>query len=327
MANTTISPNMNMPVPVVGTDPGPDWANNVNSCLSILDSHTHTPGQGVLVTPAGMDINSDLTMGSNNLTTVRSVRFDPQSAPLALAADIGCLYESGVDLYYNDALGNQVRITQSGSVTGATGTITGLPSGTASASYAAGTFTFQGATNTPATMNVGPIVSGAAVALSKTVTITPSAVQAADYSLTWPLALPASTSFMSVDSSGNMGTIATSTITSGTYSPTLTWNGNAPTINTQYWYYTRIGSIVNITGFLDITTGTSAAVQSITIPIATTTVLPTGIWLVNVVGGSISTGYCIKPLSGNTQILFGVANPIGASTIGRYQFTCSYIIN
>lgn len=50
MANTTTSPNMGMPVPVVGTDPGPDWANNINACLSIIDSHNHSTGQGAPVT-------------------------------------------------------------------------------------------------------------------------------------------------------------------------------------------------------------------------------------------------------------------------------------
>jgi hypothetical protein len=46
MPNTTTSPFMGMPVPVVGVDPGPDWANDNNSCLSIIDSHNHTTGNG-----------------------------------------------------------------------------------------------------------------------------------------------------------------------------------------------------------------------------------------------------------------------------------------
>ncbi len=202
MANTVVSPNMTLPVPVVGTDPGPDWANNINACMSGIDAHDHTTGRGVPITPDGLNINDDLPMGDNNVITARSVRFFAQGAPLALSSDVGCIYESGVDLYYNDGAGNQVRITQSGSVAGATGTITGLPSGTASASYAGATFTFQSATSTPATMNVGPVVIGRVVASSKTVTLAPNAGQASDYSLTFPAALPAATNYMTMGSTG-----------------------------------------------------------------------------------------------------------------------------
>jgi hypothetical protein len=54
MPNTTTSPLMGMPVPVVGTDPGPDWANNLNACLSIIDGHNHTTGEGAPIPFAGL---------------------------------------------------------------------------------------------------------------------------------------------------------------------------------------------------------------------------------------------------------------------------------
>ena len=204
MANTTISPNMGLPVPTVSVDPGPDWAENINSCLSVIDGHGHNPGSGVPVTPNGLNINIDLPFNSNNATLLRSSRYSPQGAPLSAATDIGCVYVSGVDLYYNDSLGNQVRITQSGAVSGSAGTITGLPSGTASAAYAAGTFTFQSATNTPANMAVGPIAIGRNSAASKTVTLAPNAGQASNYSWTFPASLPAATDYVTLDSSGNL---------------------------------------------------------------------------------------------------------------------------
>lgn len=204
MPGTTISPNMNLPVPVPGTEPGPDWANDLVADMYAIDSHDHSSGKGVPITPDGMDISADLPMGNNNLTEVRSVNFTAQGAPLALADDLGCLYVSGADLYYNDEAGNQVRITQSGSVTGSSGTITGLPSGTASASYSAGTFTFQSATSTPANMAVGPLIIGRNAASSKTVSLTPHAAQAANFDMVFPAALPGSTLPVTVDASGNM---------------------------------------------------------------------------------------------------------------------------
>lgn len=201
MSNVIISPEMNMPVPVVGVDTGPDWANNINSCLSIVDGHDHSSGKGVPITPAGMNINDDLPMSGNNLTETNSVMFESLNA--ALTALLRSLQVVGVDLYYIDGNGNSVRITQSGSVTGATGTITGLPSGTASASYSAGTFTFQSATSTPATMAVGPLVIGSATASSKTVTLAPSSSQPSNYNLTFPLAAPSANQAMVFDGSGN----------------------------------------------------------------------------------------------------------------------------
>jgi hypothetical protein len=89
MADVIISPNMMMPVPIPGVDPGPDWANNVNACLSIIDGHNHALGTGVQVTPAGLNINTDLPILGNNLTQVRSIRFNPQGSPLTLPADVG----------------------------------------------------------------------------------------------------------------------------------------------------------------------------------------------------------------------------------------------
>lgn len=203
MANTIPSPNMNMPVPVVGVDPGPDWANNVNASLAIVDAHNHIAGSGVPITPAAININTDLTMNNNNLTNAKSVRFYPQNANLGGAADLGCLYEVGVDLYYNDGNGNQIRFTQGGSIVGATGTITGLPSGTASASYAAGVFTFQSATNTPANIDGGSFVYRNNVANSKGLTLSPPNAMGADFSLVLPN-IPATQSIMSLDTSGNI---------------------------------------------------------------------------------------------------------------------------
>ena len=204
MSNTTISPSMNLPIPVVGVDAGPDWATNINSCLTIIDQHNHTPGQGDPVTPSGLDINADLPFGGNNITNPRSVRFIAQGSPLSAGADLGCIYVSGVDLYYNDGSGNHVRITQSGSVTGASGTITGLPSGTASVAYAGGTFTFQSATSTPGAMAVGPLTIGQTVSGSKTVTLTPSASQAVNYALTLPIGAPTGNQVIATDASGNL---------------------------------------------------------------------------------------------------------------------------
>lgn len=249
--STIISPSMGLPVPVVGVEPGPDWASDINACMSIIDSHNHTPGSGVFITPDAIDINSDLTMANNDLTNARSVRFYLQGGALAGAADLACLYaQTNGDLYFNDGSGNVVRITQSGSVTGATGTITGLPSGTASASFAAATFTFQSATSTPAIMNFGTIILGQTVASGKNVTIAAAGSQPANYSLTLPLALPAIQSSLTSDASGNL---SFSAIASGTFTPVVSNVSNiVGTSNINPMTYTRTGAIVTCFGSLDV---------------------------------------------------------------------------
>lgn len=203
MATVIITPNMNLPNPVPGVDPGPDYADNLSNSLNIIDQHNHSPGSGVQITTSGINIAADFLINNNNLTTVKSLRFQPQVSALAGVSDIGCLYEAGVDLYYNDGSGNQIRITQSGSVTGATGTITGLPSGTASASYGAGTFVFQSATNTSAVLDFGSAILRNNTAGSKGLTLSPPTAMAADYSIVLPT-LPSSQKIMTLDNLGNM---------------------------------------------------------------------------------------------------------------------------
>lgn len=204
MPTTVASTNMNLPVPVVGVDSGPDWANNLNSCLTIIDSHNHSSGSGVQITPAGLNLSSDLSFLSNNATAIRSVRFSAQVSPLALSTDLGCLYESGVDLYYNDGVGNQVRITQSGGVAGSPGSIANLTS-PASASYVSGTqsFVWQSAANTPANNDGASLILRNLSANSKGLTLSPPAAMGSDFDITLPT-LPVSQSFVTINSSGSM---------------------------------------------------------------------------------------------------------------------------
>lgn len=212
---------MSLPVPVPGVDPGPDWANNISACFSIVDSHNHTPGQGNLIPPSGLDINTDLTFQSNNATDLRSARFTPQVTALSGVADVGCLYEAGVDLYFNDGIGNQIRITQSGSVAGASGTITGLPSGTASAAFSAatGTFIFQQATSTGANVDAATYVlrypGSYPTPVGNFIALQAPAALASGFSITFPAALPGSTLPMLLSATGQISTgqITTAQIT------------------------------------------------------------------------------------------------------------------
>lgn len=210
MADVVISPNMSLPVPIVGVEPGPAWAQDINSCMGILDQHDHSSGQGVKITPTGININADLPINGNNLTLVKTVNFSAQLAPLAgLSPNLGCVYVAGNELYYNDEAGNVVQITNTGSVNAGAGSITGLPSGTASASYSSGpgTFIWQSATNTPANMDNASVTIREQVSMGNGVTLKAPTGLAANYNLIFPSALPGSTKFLTVDTSGNIGDV------------------------------------------------------------------------------------------------------------------------
>lgn len=211
------SANMGMPIPQVGVEPGPQWATNINNSLQIIDRHDHTPGNGVQITPDGINITKDLPFNGNNATLLRSSRYSAQGSPLSGSLDLGAVYVSGVDLYYNDELGNQVRITQNGSVTGVSGSITGLVS-PASASYSPGTTTFiwQSDVNTAANMDFESAILRNGTASSFGLTLGAPTLTS-DYAITLPL-LPANNSLMSINTSGvitaGIGSFDQSTITS-----------------------------------------------------------------------------------------------------------------
>lgn len=203
MAGESYSPNMSLIIPGVGTTFGPDWASDINASLLLIDSHDHSAGSGVQITPSGININSDLTMAANNLIDARSVRMQVQGSPLALASDLGCIYVSGADLYFNDTAGNQVRITASGAVAGTPGSIASLVA-PASATYVGGSskFVWQSNVNVAADMDMGAAILRNLTVSSFGLTLQPPTLSS-DYTITLP-ALPVSQKIMTLDASGNM---------------------------------------------------------------------------------------------------------------------------
>lgn len=238
MADVNISPNMNLPVPIPTQTAGPEWAQDLAACLDpAIDQHDHSPGKGVQITPAGFNINTDLSFLDNNLTNARTLRMEPQLTNPSLVTDIGCLSVVGNELYYNDISGgNQVQITNNGSVNAGAGSITGI-TGTASASYSGGTFFWEQATSTPANMDAAayilrypgsyPSPSGNYIAIEAPATLS------GGYAFTLPASAPGSTSFLTMDSSGTLSpSISTSGGIIGSNIASATITGNKLVSNT-----------------------------------------------------------------------------------------------
>lgn len=201
MSLFVLSPNMDLPIPIVGQEPGPDWASDINACLTLLDAHDHTPGSGVQITTQALDINADLTMNVNMLTSIKALVLSPNAATPA----VNMIYEDGVDLYFMDGDGNPVRITQSGAVAGTPGSIANLVA-PASATYvgANSTFVWESDVGVAADMDFGSaklrnLTPNSTFAL----TLSPPAALSSNYQIVLPT-LPSSQKIMTLDNSGNM---------------------------------------------------------------------------------------------------------------------------
>ncbi len=202
-----VTPNMGLTIPTIGTTLGPTYAIEVNNDLSIMDSHNHTTGLGVPIPTAGISLNADLPFNGVNATLLRSTRFSPQGAVLALGSDLRCLYAVGADLYFNDGNSVPVRITQSGGVAGSPGSIGNLVS-PASAQYVSGskTFIWQSDVNIPANMDAGSYILRGIDASGNGLTLNPP-VLSGNYSLTLP-PIPSANGFLGLDTSGNITSVA-----------------------------------------------------------------------------------------------------------------------
>src|ERR1035437_1908714 len=196
---------MLLPIPVVGVESGPQWATDIDNCLTIIDAHDHSPGYGVQITPAGLNINGPLAFNTNAATTLLSAQFVSQmTSPLAASS----IYVVNGNLFYRNSAGTEVQITTGGSIVGTAGSIAGLVS-PASATYVSGssTFVWQSNTFTPANMDVASIVLRNLVANSNGLTLEAPAAMAVSYSLVLPQLPVGATKIMTLDTSGNMAAI------------------------------------------------------------------------------------------------------------------------
>lgn len=102
--------NMSLVLPTVSVTVGPTWATELNAALTLVDSHDHTSGKGVIITPSAININQDLEFNGNDATELRSVRMESQSAALAGGSDLGCYYNLSGNPTYNNNSGTASRL-------------------------------------------------------------------------------------------------------------------------------------------------------------------------------------------------------------------------
>jgi len=202
------TPYMNLNLPVVSVTLGPTWASQVNAAFTQIDAHNHTSGNGQPVPSSALSVIGDIAMVDHNVSQARSIRFFPQTSPLSGPSDVDACYTAGVDLYYNDGNGNQIRLTASGAPAGTPGSIGGLVS-PASVTYNAGlqTFSFTQDSNRYAAILGGNLTIFGQTVGANGVTIVAPATLAASYTVTLPIALPAATKLVTLSSGGQLAAV------------------------------------------------------------------------------------------------------------------------
>jgi len=149
---------MNLTLPEVGTTIGPQWATELNAAITTIDSHDHSSGKGTKVTPAGLNINSELSLGNQALSGVGRCTF--QNLAALDSTNVTTYFKDG-DFYVNDNSGNQIRMTSGGALNvGSVGGIGGDYGSTAATAFytdASKTYFFQDSTAAPGKMDVGDI--------------------------------------------------------------------------------------------------------------------------------------------------------------------------
>jgi len=202
--------NMGLTLPDVSVTPGPTWASQINSDLTLIDEHNHTSGFGAQVPVAGLDINDNLPLGG--LYGLDDAKFVTLSASSSGVTPDASLFRQSGNLYYKNASGTAVRITNGSSVDApSNGGFTGLVA-PAAAEYGSGTFElWQDNTlgsEVAGALSCGPISLQQATAGAPVLTLTPSASMVSGYTFTFPSAPPGALSLLSISSSGVAGNVA-----------------------------------------------------------------------------------------------------------------------
>lgn len=108
--------NMNLVLPIPTQTLGPLWASELNAAFLVVSDHDHSSGKGVPVTPAGLDITSDLDFQYNKAFNLKSTQFQDQSATLTGATNSSSVYSKSGDLWWTNGSGIAVQLTSGSSI-------------------------------------------------------------------------------------------------------------------------------------------------------------------------------------------------------------------
>lgn len=189
-------------------------ATNIETNWPLLDVHDHSSGKGAQVPTSGLNINANLTFGGYKAYNLLAAQFSNQSSSLTTATNKPCVYVLNGELRFIDNSGNDVLLTNSGSVAGTSGSISGLTAPVA-AGFASNTFSWQANSGTGlyAKMSNADInLYEASAGVTNSIAIKSYPSLAASYSIILPSAVPASTSYLSMANTGQLATASADSI-------------------------------------------------------------------------------------------------------------------
>lgn len=194
-------------LPTVSVTTGPTYATQINAAITEIRATVDAK-----VTPAGITINADLPFTNSGVfyacTSVERTNYQNKSGTISAGTFPVSVYVTNGNLHYNDGAGNIIQLTSGGALNiAATGGITGSGYGSAGVevNWESGTtrYRFKSASGADAFAHVavndlllndgsGNFITHAAPAIS------------ADYTVTWPTAVPAATNVMMMSSAGTI---------------------------------------------------------------------------------------------------------------------------
>ena len=107
-------PNMGLITPVPGADSG-TWDDKINTSLATVDSHDHTSGKGVAITPAALDINDNIEMTSFGLLNTGQIDFT-EVPDLTSGAQTLFVSSADGELYWRNDAGTNVQLTSGATI-------------------------------------------------------------------------------------------------------------------------------------------------------------------------------------------------------------------
>lgn len=262
-----LTPNMNLTLPVPTTTLGPQWAQQLNSALEVVDLHDHTSTKGVRVPSAGLNINATLSFQDNAQANVLETRYTNNAAT---STNNNSLRVVTGNLYYRDGNGNNIQLTAGGTINAAAlGAIGGdYNISTALAAYfnATQSFVFTRATNQAAAFDHGPLTIRDTATSALGITLRSPVGLASSFNLTLPTALPADSSLLMVTSGGAIYTSlsdnSTLEIAAGVLRIKDGGVTNAKLAPTNIAFGTLLGTVVTNTSFENMS-GASATITTV----------------------------------------------------------------
>lgn len=245
--------NMGMVLPT--EDASSDlWDTLLNAALTDkLDAHDHTTGKGLRVPTAGLNINADLSFGGFAATALKAMDLSPVAAA-TVSALTTALFVSSADneLYWRTSGGVNVKVTAGSSLNSSLlGGFTGdYGAGAEEAEFtsATGIYDFRVAATERGFIDCSDIrLFEKTAGITNAVKLKSPAALAASYTVTFPTAVPASTSLVMMSSAGVLSTSLTPTLT------TVTTTG-AASVGTSL----AVGTTLGVTGLVTATAGITA---------------------------------------------------------------------